>query len=159
MIVVVMGVCGVGKTTIGKLLATELEAQFLEGDDLHPQVNRDKMARGEALTDQDRLPWLNALVNSCKGKAESGNIVVTCSALKASYRKLFREKLDRVDFLHLELPVEELRKRLNAREGHFMPSSLLESQLDALERPKRALNMNIEGMTPQEVVSKALACL
>jgi gluconokinase len=136
MIVVVMGVSGVGKTTIGKRLAEALGARLLEGDDFHPKANIEKMSRGEALTDADRKPWLERLaaeLDASRAKGES--VVLTCSALRRSYRDILRAGHDDVEFVFLDAAQSVIQKRIDARKGHFMPPSLLDSQFAALERP------------------------
>ncbi|HWE58592.1 MAG TPA: gluconokinase [Solirubrobacteraceae bacterium] len=132
--VVVMGVSGSGKTTIGRGLAGRLGWDFAEGDDLHPAANVAKMAAGEPLTDADRLPWLAQIAGWIDGEIEDGRHgVITCSALKRAYRDRLRRP--EVLFVYLSLPRSELERRMATRHGHFMPASLLDSQLAALEPP------------------------
>jgi gluconokinase len=136
MIVVVMGVSGVGKTTIGKQIAKQLGARFLEGDDYHPKANIEKMSHGEPLTDADRKPWLDRLARELDASRVKGeNVVLTCSALRRLYRDILRAGHDDVDFVFLDAEQAVIQKRLDARKGHFMPPSLLDSQFAALERP------------------------
>jgi gluconokinase len=133
-IVVVMGVSGSGKTTIARALADRLHWVFQEGDDLHPAANVAKMARGEPLTDDDRRPWLEAVaawIDQRVAAGESG--VLTCSALHRSYRDFLRAGRPQVRFCHVSVDAEMLRRRMEARRGHYMPPSLLPSQLAALE--------------------------
>lgn len=131
---VVMGVAGSGKTTVARALADRLGVDLVEGDDLHPPANVAKMRAGTPLDDEDRRPWLMALARVI-GDAEAAgrSTVVTCSALRRSYRDLLREGHPSVRFVHLAVPVEELQERLDRRTGHFMPASLLASQVLALE--------------------------
>lgn len=131
-LVVVMGVCGCGKSTIGELVARELGVPFLDGDALHPAENVAKMAAGTPLTDDDRWPWL-AAVGTRLQDAGKGGMVLACSALRRSYRDAIRALAPDTLFLHLHGSKEVLEKRLAARSGHFMPAALLESQLVTLE--------------------------
>jgi gluconokinase len=136
MIVVVMGVSGVGKTTVGKHLADALGARFLEGDDFHPKANIEKMSHGEPLTDADRKPWLERLASELDAsRAKGESVVLTCSALRRLYRDILRAGHDDVDFVFLYADQAVIQKRIDARKGHFMPPSLLDSQFAALERP------------------------
>ena len=130
---IVFGVSGSGKTSIGKMLAKHLDVAFIEGDDLHPQVNIDKMKNGIALNDADRLPWLNIIKEQIAKKIkEQKNFVLSCSALKVSYRDVLR-KAGNIKFLFLKVSEKEVSNRLEHREGHFMPISLLHSQMETLE--------------------------
>jgi gluconokinase len=133
-VVVVMGVSGSGKTTLAHEIADRLHWRFQEGDDLHPAANVAKMSRGEPLTDADRQPWLQALaawIEECLGAGDSG--VLTCSALRRSYRDFLRVGRPQVRFCHVTMDPDVLRARLERRTGHYMPPSLLPSQLAALE--------------------------
>jgi gluconokinase len=133
--VVVMGVSGAGKTTIARGLAERLGWDFAEGDDLHPAANVAKMAAGEPLTDADRLPWLAQIAGWIDREIENGRHgVITCSALKRTYRDRLRRP--EVLFVYLALPRSELERRMATRRGHFMPASLLDSQMAALEPPE-----------------------
>jgi gluconokinase len=134
MIAVVMGVSGSGKTTLGRGLAARLHWPFQEGDDLHPAVNVAKMSRGEPLTDDDRWPWLGALAAWMDQRIASGESgVLTCSALHRSYRDFLRDGRPEVRFCHVTVDPTVLAARLESRSGHYMPPSLLPSQLAALE--------------------------
>uniref|UniRef100_UPI00292F3BBC gluconokinase n=1 Tax=Clavibacter michiganensis TaxID=28447 RepID=UPI00292F3BBC len=130
--VIVMGVSGSGKSTVGDLLAQDVGVPFIDGDDLHPEANRRKMAEGHALDDDDRRPWLEEVGRALAGRPEGGP-VVACSALKRSYRDILRAAAPDAVFVHLAGDHELLAERLGSREGHFMPSSLLASQLRTLE--------------------------
>lgn len=137
-IAVVMGVSASGKTTIAQALAQHLGWQFLEGDDLHPRANRRKMAAGIPLDDADRAPWLDAIATWIDGQSASGNPgIIACSALRRRYRDVLagRER-PWVRIVHLDVPRAELERRLATRQGHFMPASLLDSQLATLEPPE-----------------------
>ncbi|WP_242220519.1 gluconokinase [Shinella zoogloeoides] len=135
--VVVMGVSGCGKTSVAEGLAASLGAAFIEGDSLHPAVNVDKMSHGIALTDEDRWPWLDTVGRAMADVlAGNGSVVVSCSALKKAYRDRLRSSAGgKLAFVFLKGSRELLMSRMAAREGHFMPVSLLDSQLATLEDP------------------------
>jgi beta-N-acetylhexosaminidase len=130
--IVVMGVSGCGKTTIGALVAHELGVPFIDGDSLHPVENVAKMAAGIPLTDGDRWPWL-ATVGTELATAGAGGLVLACSALRRSYRDAIRDKAPDAVFLHLHGSKDVLGARLEGRSGHFMPAALFDSQLATLE--------------------------
>jgi gluconokinase len=131
--VVVMGVSATGKTAVGEQLAEELGCEFVEGDRLHPQGNIDKMTRGVPLTDEDRWPWLEAIADLVAARDRDGvSTVVTCSALKRSYRDVLR-KAAPTFFVHLDAPYDVLEGRMQHRTKHFMPTGLLTSQFETLE--------------------------
>jgi len=134
---VMMGVCGSGKTTIGAQLARELGLEFVEGDDLHPPENVQRMTAGIPLTDADRRGWLIAIASRLRAAKRAGvGLVVSCSALKRSYRDLLRSVVEAdVRFVYLAGSRALLAERMAQRRGHFMPPSLLESQLVILEEP------------------------
>jgi carbohydrate kinase (thermoresistant glucokinase family) len=135
MIVVVFGVSGVGKTTVGKLLAQELGWKFYEADDFHPTANIEKMKNGIPLTDEDRQPWLDRLrqlIERCL--AAEQNAVLACSALKKAYRDRLRVSGE-VKFVFLRASRARVAKQLDRRRGHFMPAKLLDSQFADLEEP------------------------
>jgi carbohydrate kinase (thermoresistant glucokinase family) len=128
--IVVMGVSGCGKSTVGSMLAEKLNAKFIDGDDLHPAENKAKMAAGIALNDEDRLPWLTKVGQAL---ANDKYVVIACSALKRRYRDLILESAPDAIFLHLHGSRAVLEERMAARQNHFMPTSLLDSQLATLE--------------------------
>lgn len=133
-LVVVMGVSGSGKTTIGTLVAHRLGVEFLDGDSLHPLANVEKMAAGIPLTDEDRWPWLEEVGRKLHEHARRHEgLVIACSALKRAYRERIRSQAPGVLFLHLDGTLDVLTRRLEGRTGHFMPVSLLQSQLETLE--------------------------
>lgn len=132
---VVMGVSGTGKSTVGQALADRLDRPFLEGDALHPPANVAKMSAGTPLVDEDRWPWLRAVRDAMTAHADAGtSTVVACSALRAVYREVLGEAHGRVRFVLLDVPADALRERMVHRSGHWMPPSLLDSQLATLER-------------------------
>lgn len=135
-IIVVMGVAGCGKTSVGRALAATLDLPFLEGDELHPPRNVALMASGRPLDDDDRRDWLDAIARRiAAARAGGGGLVAACSALKRRYRDVLRGDGGPVFFLHLAGSPELMRQRLAARSDHFMPASLIESQFAALEPP------------------------
>jgi gluconokinase len=158
-IIVVMGVAGSGKTTIARLLAQDLGWKQTEADDLHSPENVAKMAAGIPLTDSDRAPWLRRI---CQRIDETeGNQVVTCSALRRSYRDILRTANARVRFLHLHGSPETLSSRIGARTDHFMPASMLASQMETLEpltADEDGVSVDIDG-TPTEIVQRAVLAL
>jgi len=135
--IVVMGVSGCGKTSVAEGLAAALPAAFIEGDSLHPPSNVEKMSRGIPLTDEDRRPWLDTIGNALSDAlARNGSVVVSCSALKKVYRDRLRAAAGgQLAFVYLKGSRDLLLGRMTARQGHFMPASLLDSQLATLEDP------------------------
>lgn len=161
---VIMGVAGCGKSTLGRALAERLGKPFIEGDDLHPEANVAKMSAGIPLTDEDRQPFLSAVAKAIR-EAGSAGAVVSCSALKRAYRtKITEEAGTTVCFVLPTLSKEQLSDRLASRKGHFMPASMLESQLAAFERPQAdELSIIVAGtLTPSsqadEVLRRISAC-
>lgn len=135
---VVMGVAGCGKSSVGLALAARIGAAYLDGDDLHPAANVAKMSRGHPLTDADRWPWLAAVGRAL---AEPGRRIIGCSALKRAYRdRITTEAGNAVTFIHLDGSYDLIKGRMDARTGHFMPPSLLVSQFAALEPPGQGEN-------------------
>ncbi|OBA64044.1 gluconate kinase [Mycobacterium sp. 1100029.7] len=129
--VVVMGVSGSGKSTVGSVLAQRLRVPFVDADSLHPPANVAKMSAGQPLTDQDRYPWLERVGQWLADHPDGG--VASCSALKRAYRDQLRAHCPRVRFLHLSGSADTISARMAARAGHFMPPALLQSQLDTLQ--------------------------
>ncbi len=157
--IIMMGVSGSGKTLIGQMLAKALNVRFIEGDDLHPRENVEKMKSGVPLNDRDRLPWLTALYHILKTSIEKQqDVVLSCSALKADYRSILR-KAGPVTFLFLDVPESILKERLEHRKKHFMPPGLLDTQLQTLEPPKEeekdVITIQASG-TPREIL---ISCL
>lgn len=158
--IVVMGVSGSGKTSVGEAVAHAFGYRFIEGDALHPQANIAKMSAGIPLTDEDRLPWLRQIGHQLS--QGSAPLVVSCSALKRSYRALLRESAGReLAFVYLHGSRDVLAGRMRHREGHFMPASLLDTQLAALEEPDgEPLTVAVEvDQSTAEVVKATLAAL
>jgi gluconokinase len=150
MIIVVMGVAGSGKTTIGSLLSRELGWDFYDADDFHSESNRTKMSQGIALTDKDRAGWLTALKDLIEKNIQQNNpIILACSALKNSYRSML-DVNGQVKFVYLQGSYEEIKSRLNQRTGHYMSADMLDSQLNILEEPQNALTIDITN-SPEEI--------
>lgn len=160
--VVVMGVSGCGKTTVGELLAARLAIEFLEGDALHPRRNIERMAAGIALTDDDRRGWLEAIAQRLAAAYAAGSgLVVSCSALKRKYRDTLRGTQGDLFFVYLQGDRKVLEARVHGRPGHFMAPSLLHSQLDTLEVPQadeRSLTCDA-AQAPALIVAEAAAWL
>jgi carbohydrate kinase (thermoresistant glucokinase family) len=156
-IVVVMGVSGSGKTTVAAMLAATLGCRFLEGDDLHPPANVEKMRSGTPLTDADRLPWLSRIaqeIDAWRRRGESG--VVTCSALKRTYRDILVGTCADVALVYLRGSRDLIQQRMAARHEHFMPVALLDSQFATLQEPapdESAIVVDVGGR-PQEIVAE-----
>lgn len=159
-VVVVMGVAGTGKTTIGPLLAARLGVPYAEGDDFHPQANIAKMSAGHPLTDEDRWPWLDAIGNWAHGRAGLGG-VVSSSALKRSYRDRLRAAAPGVVFVHLTGDRALIEDRMAHRHGHFMPTALLDSQfatLQPLEADEAGVAVDVTG-SPEQIAERAMTAL
>jgi len=157
-----MGVSGSGKTTVGSLLARRLRWPFQEGDDFHPQANIDKMKAGTPLTDADRVPWLELIANWVDTRLDAGqSAIVTCSALKRTYRNVIDRRRPGVVFIFLDGPQKTIALRLAFRQSHFMPPQLLQSQFHDLEPPapdEPALRFDIDA-PPQEIVDQVIGML
>ena len=160
--IVVMGVSGAGKSTTGEALARRLGWPFIEGDAFHPAANVEKMHNGIPLTDADRHGWLQAVAGQLShATAQAAGVVVACSALKRRYRDLLRAAAPDVRFVHLHGSPALLARRLSGRTGHYMPASLLQSQLDTLEPPgadEGAITLDI-GQDPPALVAAAARAL
>ncbi|MFD3843907.1 gluconokinase [Streptomyces sp. NPDC058642] len=159
-VVVVMGVSGTGKTTIGPLLAARLGVPYAEGDDFHPPANIAKMSAGTPLTDEDRWPWLDAIGDWADGRAGLGG-VVSCSALKRSYRDRLRAAAPGLVFVHLAGDRALIEDRMSHRQGHFMPTALLDSQfatLQPLQEDETGVAVKVTG-SPEEITGRAAKAL
>jgi carbohydrate kinase (thermoresistant glucokinase family) len=155
-----MGVSGSGKSLIGDALARALGIDFIEGDEYHSAENVRKMAAGIPLTDDDRAQWLRSLAGRIREAKDAGTgVVITCSALKRSYRDILRAQADDVHFVFLKGDRELIAERLANRHGHFMPSSLLKSQLTTLEEPSPDEHAWVCDITepPKDLVSSLVA--
>jgi gluconokinase len=141
--IVAMGVSGAGKTTVGKLLAEALDGVFVDGDDQHTDAARAKMGSGQALTDEDRWPWLDRIGAAlADGLRERRRIIVACSALKLAYRNRLRASAGpRLRFVYLSAEPQAIQRRVGSRKGHYMPASLVTSQFAALEPPVAELDV------------------
>jgi len=155
MVIVVMGVSGSGKSTVGRKLAERLGWPFHDADYLHPEANKSKMHRGIPLTDEDRMPWLEAIRELIAGYLHHGrNAIVACSALKRSYRTQIGAGLSAVKFVYLQGEFDLIERRLAERHGHFFDPHLLRSQFDDLEEPADAV---IEEIThPPDVIVESI---
>ncbi|XP_028801962.1 gluconokinase isoform X2 [Neltuma alba] len=165
--IVIWGVSGSGKTTIGQMLATELNYNYLDADDFHSQSNKDKMRMGIPLSEEDRIPWLNSLCNDLREHlTNKKDVVLSCSALKKQYREILRSAdpnynhgsyASAVSFVLLDLPAQVLRDRLTeraAKGSHFMPASLLQSQLDLLEIDESEGILKVDAtLSPKTIVN------
>ncbi len=153
MIVIVMGVVGAGKTTIGRLLAEQLSWEFADADDFHPKSNVEKIRRGISLTDEDRAPWLAALREAITSWIrEDRNVVLACSALKRRYRQELAAAPE-VRFVYLKGSASLIAERLRARHGHYAGEQILASQFADLEEPEDAVTVDIDA-SPQEIVAE-----
>ncbi|HEY9732946.1 MAG TPA: gluconokinase [Drouetiella sp.] len=152
-VIIVMGVAGSGKTTIGKLLAQRLQWNFVDADDYHPASNVEKMRAGHALTDADREPWLRNLRGEIeKWIASEQHTVLACSALRSSYRETLQVDVNQVAVVYLKGDFQLFMNRLSNRQGHFMKSTMLESQFKTLQEPSPADGVFIVEASDQPAV-------
>lgn len=155
MIILVMGVSGSGKTTIGEMLAKSLHWEFCDADTLHPPANIEKMKRGIPLDDADRQPWLQTLAKViAQWLQEDKNVVLACSALRAAYRQILLQDKKRMRIIYLQGDAKLIQERLRSRSNHYMPPELLQSQLDTLEEPFEAITIDVSQ--PPEVIVQAI---
>lgn len=153
---VIMGVSGCGKTTVGEYLAPLLGLPYLDGDDLHPQANIEKMTSGHPLNDEDRWPWLEQVGAWLEEQPNGG--IIGCSALKRSYRDVIRRHAPGVQFVHLAGDFDLLYERINSRPGHFMKSTLLQSQFDTLEDLEEdEAGMRLDVAIPADELAQQIA--
>ncbi len=158
MIILIMGVSGSGKTTIGKLLSEQTQINYYDADDFHPQSNIHKMANNIPLTDTDRLPWLENLAKKIAAWEHSGGAILACSALKERYRKILSSSSKTVFWVYLSGSFDLIKSRIESRTGHFMDTALLQSQFDTLEIPKYGLEIPVDH-TPEEIVNRIISKL
>ena len=159
LVVVVMGVSGCGKSTVGLALAQRMGWRFVDADDFHPSANVEKMRAGIALTDDDRAPWLSKLNAVLRHSAAKGqSIVLACSALRERYRVMLADRLPDLRVVHLTGSFELIEARLKARQHRYMPAALLQSQFNTLEPPTNALTLDI-ARPVGEIVEEAAARL
>jgi gluconokinase len=152
--VILAGIAGVGKTTVGRLLAADLGWDFCEGDDFHLPRNLEKMRVGVSLTDEDRWPWLEGLKGSIRTAArEDRSLIVACSLLKESYRRYLSDDLNPVSTVFLTADELLVRERLRGRSPHFFPEELLQSQLEAWEEPEKGIKVDA-SQSPEEIVAE-----
>lgn len=150
---VLTGVSGAGKSTVGRALADRIGAVLLDADDFHPDVNRQKMAAGVALTDADRDPWIDTLAAELARRSRDGDrVVLACSALRRHHRARLLDAAPDVALVHLDVGPEELARRLAGRAEHFMPADLLDSQLADLEHPAGEHHAVVDGEAPVDAV-------
>lgn len=158
MIIIVMGVSGAGKSTIGQMLATKLSWEFFDADDFHPLANIEKMRQGIPLTDADRMPWLLALQDAiAQILQQDRNAVLACSALKSSYREMMLNNCDRskIRLVYLKGSFQLIQERLKQRQNHYMSLDLLQSQFDTLEEPEGAIYVDISQ--PMDAIAQQIS--
>lgn len=156
MIIILMGVTGCGKTSVGKLLSQRTGLSFLDADDFHPPENIRKMQSGKPLNDDDRMPWLKELLKQITRANRGQGCILACSALKQSYRDVLKSNPDlEVKFVYLKGSRELIARRLQERKKHFMPAQLLDSQFNDLEEPQDALTVSVD-QTPEAIAAEIL---
>ncbi|MDG1326734.1 MAG: gluconokinase [Opitutales bacterium] len=161
MIFIIMGVCGSGKSTLGQMLSKELGSEFLEGDDFHSPANQKKMSDGNSLTESDRAPWFQGIRKAADQYLSNGEtIVVSCSALSKSGRQILGTARKEVQLIFLYASEAILSERMYKRENHFMPASLLHSQMETLEEPEpgEAIAVSVDK-SPSDVLKQILSIL
>ncbi|MCL4107845.1 UNVERIFIED_CONTAM: hypothetical protein GTU68_027230 [Idotea baltica] len=153
-LIIVMGVSGCGKSTIGKAIAESLGVQFYDGDDFHPKENITKMESGKPLNDLDRIPWLESINLFSNEKIKETSIVIACSALKEKYREILARNIN-IKFVYLKGSPQLILERMKNRAGHFMPPDLLDSQFKDLEEPLNAITVEI-NKSVEEIINQIL---
>ncbi len=157
--IILMGVSGCGKTTIGQRLASLLEIPFYEGDKYHSEANVNKMAQGTPLTDEDRKEWLAALADLIRDELAKGHSgVLACSALKEKYRQQLRVDPEKVHFIYLKGEYDVIHSRMKSRKGHYMGARMLHSQFETLEEPQDAFIVDI-SQSPDNIVERIVEYL
>jgi carbohydrate kinase (thermoresistant glucokinase family) len=154
MIILVTGVSGTGKTTIGQKLANHYNLPFFDADKFHPAVNIEKMSTGIPLNDEDRMPWLQSLAGLLRNSISEGGAVLACSSLKESYREILRINAE-VNWIHLKGSKELIWERMLARKNHYMKASMLDSQFATWEEPAYGLKLDID-QSPEEMLAVAI---
>jgi len=150
--IIIIGVSGCGKTTVGKLLSEKTGMPYYDADDFHSQANIKKMKNNISLTDEDRLPWLQTLAKNIKAWQVKQDAILSCSALKEKYRKILSSNIDSILWVYLAGSFDLIKSRIESRNGHYMKSQLLQSQFDDLEVPEYGLNISIDK-SPEEIVN------
>jgi gluconokinase len=156
--IVVMGVSGSGKSTVGEKLAARASLEFHDADQFHPPANIEKMSKGIPLDDEDRIPWLQGMSDFIHAKSAEGHVpVLACSALKKSYRDILRGGKNHITFIYLAGDFDLIEERMNARKDHFMPPGLLKSQFETLEEPDRQEAIRIDvSPDPDDIVESVV---
>lgn len=156
--IVIIGVSGCGKTTVGKLLSKKSGKPFYDADNFHPQTNIDKMKNGIPLNDKDRIPWLKLLSSKMAVIEEKTEVILACSALKEIYRRLLSENNNMITWVYLDGSFELIKERMYNRDSHFMKSQMLKSQFEDLEVPDYGLHISITE-SPEEIVNTIISKL
>jgi len=154
-IIIIMGVSGCGKTTIGEILSERIGLPFYDADDFHPALNIEKMSTGISLNDEDRKPWLKTLANQIKVWEQESGAILSCSALKESYRQILNSNAIKVSWVYLSGTFELIKSRMENRKSHFMKAEMLQSQFKTLEIPKYGFHIDIDK-SPELIVNEII---